>query len=123
MKQDKLITVKEVILKNNCPECYSNTGMQLTFKQRFIETTFYKRITNEITHVLTCKTCQSTIYPVQWDEHIERVFEYQQKAFVPKKTSRQLKKPAYVILGVTSLIIIGVIIAALIYNGIINVPL
>lgn len=122
MKQDKLITVKEVVLKNNCPECYSNAGMQLTFKQRFIETTFYKRITNEIEHVLTCQTCHSTIYPIQWDEHIERVFEYQKKAFVPKKTSRRFKKPTYIIFGIICFIIIAVIIGVLIYNGIINLP-
>jgi len=122
MKQDKLITVKEVILKNNCPECYSNAGMQLTFKQQFIETTFYKRITNNIEHVLTCKTCHSTIYPIQWDEHIERVFEYQKKAFVPKKTSRQFKKLAYIIFGMACFVIIAAIIGVLIYNGIINLP-
>ena len=54
-KQDKHITVKEVLLKNNCPECYSNDGLQLTFKQRFIETTFYKSITNDIKHILFCR--------------------------------------------------------------------
>ncbi|WP_147677202.1 hypothetical protein [Algibacter pacificus] len=122
MKQDKLITVKEVVLKNNCPECYSNAGMQLTFKQRFIETTFYKRITTDIEHVLTCKTCHSIIYPVQWDTDIERVLEYQKKAFVPKKASLRLKKPAYVIGGIASFIIVSAIISILIYNGIINLP-
>ena len=120
MKQDKLITMKTVVIKNNCPECYSNAGMQLTFKQRFIETTFYKRITNEIEHVITCNTCHSIIYPIAWDEHIERVFEYQKKAFDPKKTSRQLKKPAYIVFGIVSFVIIGIIIGILIYNEIIN---
>jgi len=116
MKQDKLITVKEVVLKNYCPECYSNEGMQLTFKQRFIETTFYRRITNDIKHVISCKTCDSVIYPVQWDEHIERVFEYQKKAFTPKKASRQFKKPAYIIFALVAVALIG-IAAILIYNG------
>ena len=109
MKQDKLITVKEFILKNNCPECYSNTGMKLTFKQRFIETSFYKRITNDITHTISCNTCHSTIYPVQWDEHIERVFEYQQKAFVPKKASRRFKKSAWILFSIASILLIAVV--------------
>lgn len=112
-KQDKLITVKTVALKNNCPECYSNDGMLLTFKQRYIETTFYKKVTNEIKHVLSCKTCDSIIYPVQWDDHIERVFEYQKKAFTPKPTSRQFKKPAYIIFAILSLIVITAIIFSL----------
>jgi DNA-directed RNA polymerase subunit M/transcription elongation factor TFIIS len=117
-KQDKLITIKEVPLKNNCPECYNNEGLQLTFKQRFIETSFYRQITNEIEHVIFCNTCDSTIYPVQWDEHIERVVAYQKKAFIPKPTSRKLKKPAYIILAVLGLIIVtSVIISLLIYKG------
>ncbi|GAL62819.1 hypothetical protein [Algibacter lectus] len=121
-KQDKLITVKEVVLKNYCPECYNNDGMQLTFKQRFIETTFYKRITDDIKHVLICKTCDSIIYPVQWDEDIERVFEYQKRAFIPKKTSRQFKKPAYLIFALLGVAIVAVIVTLLIYNKIINLP-
>ena len=108
MKQEKLITVKEVTLKNNCPECYNNSGMTLTFKQRFIETTFYKRITNDITHTIFCNTCQSIIYPVQWDEHIERVFKYQQKAFIPKKPTRQFKKTAWIIFSIVSILLISI---------------
>ena len=34
-------TVKEVDLNNHCPECYSNEGLQLTFKQKFVENAFY----------------------------------------------------------------------------------
>ncbi|WP_405293946.1 hypothetical protein [Algibacter sp. Ld11] len=121
-KQYKHITVKEVLLKNNCPECYSNDGLQLTFKQRFIETIFYKSITNDIKHILLCKTCDSIIYPVQWDEHIERVFEYQKRAFVPKKASRQFKKPAYLIFALLGIAIVAVIVTLLIYKKIINLP-
>ena len=41
----KFFTLKEVKLNNNCPECYSNNGLQLTFKQQFVENAFYKAIT------------------------------------------------------------------------------
>ena len=29
------ITIKTVKLNNNCPECYSKDGLELTFKQKF----------------------------------------------------------------------------------------
>ena len=43
--ENKFFTLKEVELNNNCPECYSREGLQLTFKQRFVENFFYKAIT------------------------------------------------------------------------------
>lgn len=88
----KYITIKEFALSNNCPECYSNNGLRLTFKQKIVETKFYKSITNDIKNSIACKTCNTTIYPVQWTDDIERVFEYHQKAFEPKKSSTYLKK-------------------------------
>ncbi|MFI1772941.1 hypothetical protein [Thalassobellus citreus] len=90
--QDKLILIKEVHLKNNCPECYSKEGLILSFKQRFIETKFKKSITTEVKHEIDCRTCNTSIYPVQWTDDIERVVAYQKKAFIPKKASTFLKK-------------------------------
>lgn len=111
---DKFILIKEVALNNNCPECFSKEGLQLAFKQRFIETTFYKSITSEIKHTMACKTCDSDIYPERWTEDIERVVEYQQKAFVPKKTSRKLKKASWFLIGIIGVILIA-ILAAIFY--------
>mgnify|MGYP000076591851 CR=1 FL=1 len=76
---EKFITIKEVALNNNCPECYSKDGLRLTFKQKFLETNFYKSITKEVSHSIACKTCNNTIYPVQWTDDIERVFETGEK--------------------------------------------
>jgi hypothetical protein len=45
---EKLIDAKEVALKNNCPECYDNSGLRLTFRQKIKDTKFYKSITSEI---------------------------------------------------------------------------
>ena len=104
------ITIKEVQLNNNCPECYNNSGLHLTFKQKFIETRFYKSISNEVSHEITCKTCNTAIYPVRWKKDIERVFEYHQKAFEPKKTSVKLKKIAWVVIAIISLVIITIIV-------------
>ena len=58
----KLITVKEVALNNNCPECFSKEGLQLTFKQKFIETIFIKHY-QEITTEMHCNTCNTIFIP------------------------------------------------------------
>lgn len=89
------ITLKEVTLNNHCPECFKKDGLQLTFMQKFIDTTFYKSITAEVSRKMVCKNCNTIIYPERWTEDIERVFEYHQKAFEPKKTSYKLKKIAW----------------------------
>ncbi len=107
---ETLVTIKEVTLNNNCPECYSKDGLRLTFKQKFVETTFYKSITSKVTHKIECKTCNSIIYPVQWTEDIERVFEYQKKAFIPRKASTYLKKASWIVLVSILAIIIAIII-------------
>jgi preprotein translocase subunit SecF len=93
---EKFIDVKEVALKNNCPECYNNSGLRLTFKQKIKDTKFYKSITPDIDHEMICTNCKLVIYPVQWTDDIERVFEYQKKAFVPKTSSTFLKKGSWI---------------------------
>ncbi len=102
---EKLIDIKEVALKNNCPECYSTDGLRLMFKQKIVETKFHKSITSEINHEIACKTCNSIIYPVQWTDDIDRVFEYQKKVFAPKKASTFLKKASWIVIIGTLLII------------------
>ena len=103
------LTIKHVDLKNNCPECYSNSGLQLTFKQEFIETYLHKSLTQNISHTLFCKTCETEIFPVQWTDDIERVYEYQLKAFKPKERYIKLK-PLALILIIVSIILIVVLV-------------
>ncbi|MFL1010871.1 hypothetical protein [Flavisericum labens] len=105
---EKFIDFKALVLKNNCPECYSNDGLRLKFSQKIIETTFYKSITSEIEHELTCENCNSIIYPVQWTDDIEQVVDYQKKAFTPKKTSTYLKSMFWLI--IVSVIFVATII-------------
>ena len=104
--REKLLTVKEVSLNNNCPECFSKEGLKLTFKQKFVETKFYKSITNDITTQMHCNICNTSVYPVHWTDDIERVFNYQMKAFTPKKASKKFKPLFWVITGVSSAIVI-----------------
>lgn len=107
---EKFITIKEFALNNNCPECYSNNGLRLTFKQKFIETKFYKSTTKDIKSRIACKTCNTTIYPVQWTDDIERVFEYHQKAFEPKKASTYFKKQLWAIIISVLVILLATLI-------------
>jgi hypothetical protein len=100
------ITIKNVPLNNNCPECYSREGLQLTFKQLFKETKFFKSITNETTENLNCSVCSTEIFPVMWTEDIERVMNYQKKAFIPKPASFKFKKLAWILFLTIDVLII-----------------
>ena len=107
------VTIKQVVLKNNCPECYNNSGLQLTFKQEFLETSLHKTLTQKISHSLYCNTCETEIFPVQWTDDIERVYEYQLKAFTPKKSYLKLK-PFSLILMVVAIVLIAALVTFLI---------
>ncbi len=114
MKTSTFIDAKKVALKNNCPECFSKEGLQLTFKQKFVETTFYKSITSDFSHEIYCNTCESIIYPERWTDDIERVFQYQQKAFTPKPASKYFKKKFWIIV-ITVLIAVFTAIGFLVF--------
>lgn len=114
--EEKYITIKEVALINNCPECYNTTGLQLTFKQKFVETKFYRSITKETAHQLECSTCNTSIYPVRWTDDIERVFNYHQKAFIPKTPSFKLKRNAWLLIFGIIIFIIALIAIAVVPN-------
>ncbi|WP_452224900.1 hypothetical protein [Lacinutrix chionoecetis] len=107
---EKLITVKEVALNNNCPECFSKEGLKLTFKQKFLETSFFKSVTQDIATQMHCDNCNTAIFPVQWTEDIERVYTYQMKAFEPKKASKKYKPLFWVIIGVIAAIAIATVV-------------
>jgi len=104
---EQLFTVKEVSLINNCPECFSKEGLQLTFKQKFIDTRFSKSITKDIYTEMHCTICETPIYPQRWTEDIERVYEYHNKAFTPKNPSTKLKQFTWILIGVIVVAIIA----------------
>lgn len=110
MKPQQYFTLKEVPLNNNCPECYSNEGLELTFKQRFIENTFYKAITEETKHDMHCNTCNTDIFPVRWTNDIEQVVAYQERAVQPKSKSLKLKKLAWFIIIAGAIFLIVIIL-------------
>jgi len=112
MATSQFFTLKEVKLNNNCPECFSNDGLQLTYKQKFIETVFHKAITNETTTQMQCSKCNTQIFPVRWTEDIESVIAYQTRALEPKPKSVKLKSLAWFLIGFAMILIIGIILFA-----------
>jgi len=109
MVASQFFTLKEVKLSNNCPECYSNTGLKLTFKQKLVETLFYKAITNETSAEMHCSNCNIQIFPIRWTDAIERVVDYHYRALELKPKSMKLKAIAWLVLGF-DLILVTVII-------------
>lgn len=112
MQTEKYIPIKKAALKNNCPECFSKDGLKLTFKQKFIENSFYKFVTKDIKPEINCDTCNTIIYPERWTDDMERTFNYHQKAFTPRATLFHIKKISWVIISLTLVIIIGVLVIA-----------
>lgn len=108
---NKYFTLSEVELNNNCPECYSRDGLQLTFKQRFVENFFYKAISSETVHSLFCKVCETMIFPARWTDDIDRVFEYQQRASPPKPTSFKLKTSSWILI----LVLVALLVATILF--------
>lgn len=105
--REKYFTVKEVKLNNHCPECYSTEGLILTFKQRFVDTTFYRAISTDTKCSIHCDNCDMEIFPVRWTEEIEQVVKYQTRAFVPKPATTKLKQITWILLIVAVVAIIA----------------
>ena len=110
MKASAYFTLKEVKLNNNCPECYSNTGLVLTFKQRFIENALYKAVTHDLINEMHCEVCDTSIFPVRWTTGIEQVVAYQRRAATLKPKSFKLKPLAWLLISIDLLIIVIVIL-------------
>ena len=107
---DKSIILKEVRLNNHCPECYSNDDLTLMFRQQFVENTFYKSLTETVTHSLSCKKCNSVIFPVRWTDDIEQVVDYHKRATTPKPKSLKLKKTAWILILIVVLLLLGIVL-------------
>jgi hypothetical protein len=112
MKKQNYFTLKEVQLNNNCPECYSNKGLELTFKQRLVQNYFYKAITEERINEIHCNTCNTDIYPARWTNEIERVVAYQRRAIQPRLKSLKLKKLAWIVIIADLILLIVILLFA-----------
>jgi len=106
MAKEKLVVIQESDLTNNCPECF-NQELRLTFYQKHKFNKFFHKITAEVSQELKCKTCESVIYPVKWDNNIENAFNYYQKTVRPEKTSTRFTS-LFFILVILFILLIGV---------------
>lgn len=116
MSSSRFFTLKEARIGNNCPECYSNDSLELTLKQKLIETKFYKAITEETTSQLRCLNCELQIFPIRWTSDIERVVDYHNRALKTKPKSTRLKPIAWglLIFGVLLLVTIVLFVTGVI---------
>lgn len=108
----QFLTLKEVKLHNNCPECFSNDGLHLSFKQKFVQNALYKSVTSDIKNEMQCRTCNSAIFPGSWTREIDQVVAYQERAIKPKPKSIKLTKLAWIIIILDAILIIGVLLFA-----------
>ena len=118
MEGENYFTLKEVKLNNNCPECYSSDGLEITFKQKFVETPFFKAITEDTRHEMHCHTCHTDIYPIRWTDDIEQVVAYQERAASPKPSSFKLTPLSWGLIAVLVAVAVGV---GLILGGVISI--
>jgi len=93
-------------LNNNCPECYASNGLEISFSQVEVENNFYSKNLKTIEETLYCHSCKNVIYPVNWTEDIERVYQYHKKQASPKSSKAHLKPIAY---GIIALGCIGIV--------------
>lgn len=112
MGSSRFFTLKEARLSNNCPECYSNDSLELTFKQKLSENIFYKAITADIKSQMQCHNCNTQIFPVRWTDDIERVVDYQKRAVQPKPKSFKLKPLAWAFIAFDLLLLVSIILFA-----------
>ena len=108
MATEKNYIIKEADITNNCTECF-NQGLKLTFYQKHTYNAFFHKTTNQVTHKIICNKCDSTIYPVNWTEDIERVFNYYNKLVVPDRKSIRFTLLFYSLLFAFLLIIAGLV--------------
>lgn len=110
--KDHYVHINTESLSNHCPECFSSEGLQLSFRQKYRETRFYKAVTNDIVYELKCSVCHTDIFPIRWTNDIERVVDYKKKAFMPKPKSFKLKRITWILLiTLDILIVLGILLA------------
>lgn len=105
-------TLHTARLKNNCPECFANDGLEFSFTQEQTVKKLFTSASKDISEKLYCHTCKNNIYPVNWNDAIERVYEYHKKQADPKKPGKQLTGLGYgLVAGILMLIMLMIYLA------------
>ncbi len=89
------IVLKEAPLHNNCPECYANDGLILTFTQQKTTSKFMTLHSKEAVGNLKCTKCGSNIFMGRWTDEIEQVYKYHQKTIVLPTTGKKFTQLFY----------------------------
>ena len=97
-------------LRNNCPECYSTDGLSLEFHQEWNENRWIRQTTQKVKEVLHCDHCTANVFPVNWTEDIERVYQYHLK-LAEKPSCFIFKKRSWVAMAMGVLTIVGALYA------------
>lgn len=105
---EKKKKINEFTLANNCPECYAQDAMVLTFYQKQVENNFFEKITTGIDHSIICGKCKQSIYPVKWTNDIERVYDFYYKTLEPKSSFKLTKTAIWLFILLGLLIIAGI---------------
>lgn len=92
-------------LSCNCPECYSTSGLELAFHQEWRENAFSKKATSTVREELVCKQCAEVIYPINWTEDIERLYEYHLKRAKPSTFYK--RKPLFWVLVLVTIFLLA----------------
>lgn len=102
-------------LRNNCPQCYSMDGLSLEFHQEWNENRWMKQTTRQVKEVLYCDHCEANIFPVNWTEDIERVYQYHLK-LAERPTHFMFKKMSWFVLALSILSIAASVYAYMYYR-------
>lgn len=94
----KTYTLHTARSKNNCPTCFGTDGLEFTFFQNERDNIFFKNPSKLIEEKLYCHTCKTDIYPVNWTEDIERVYDYNKKIAESNKHNLKVKPLFYIII-------------------------
>lgn len=105
----ELITIKEAIISNNCPECYCQGSLVLYFKQKKTYSKFSTKIRKDIIPEMHCNSCGSQIYPGQWNDAILQVMDYHRKTITPIPSSTKFTKWFYLLIAGATLPVIGAV--------------
>lgn len=98
-------TLHTARLNNNCPTCFATNGLELTFSQEKKENKFYEKAEKEVNSKMYCHTCNHDIFPVNWTDDIERVYEYNKKLATPMSTAIKLKPLLYIFIIIDALLL------------------
>lgn len=102
-------TLHTARLNNNCPTCFATDGLELSFSQEKTENKFYEKAEKEISSKMHCHTCNQDIFPVNWTDDIERVYEYNRKLATPTNTGIKLKSLVYILVLIAIIAVAGVV--------------